>query len=308
MVGNNRNHHIPKRNDMSPPRRFLPSLRWIAAFEAVARRGSVTDAAAELSLSQGAVSRQLQKLEDQIGLALFIREKRRLILTPAGQTYAAQVRDGMNTIANAAIKLHANPDGGTLDLAILPAFGTQWLAPRLPNFLAANPGVTINLATRTSPFDFARERFHAAIHFGRDNWPGAEALKLMDEEIVAVVAPSLVASACVDGPADLLRVPLLHLETRPRAWARWFEAHGVSGVGMGGMGFDQFATMAKAAAAGLGAALLPGFLAEGEVARGTLVTLASARVTSIGSYYLVWPTVHRRYPPLNALRKWIARA
>ena len=74
------------------------------------------------------------------------------------------------------------------------------------------------------------------------------------------------------------------------------------------MGFDQFATMAKAAAAGLGAALLPGFLAEGEVARGTLVTLASARVTSIGSYYLVWPTVHRRYPPLNALRKWIARA
>ncbi len=293
---------------MAPPRRFLPSLRWIAAFEAVARRGSVTDAAAELNLSQGAVSRQLQKLEDQIGLALFVRAKKRLILTPAGQTYASEVRDGMAKIANAAIKLHANPDGGTLDLAILPAFGTHWLAPRLPGFLAANPGVTINLATRTAPFDFARERFHAAIHFGRDNWPGAEALKLMDEEIVAVVAPSLVASEGIDGPADLLRVPLLHLETRPRAWPRWLEAHGVNGVGIGGMGFDQFATMAKAAASGLGAALLPRFLAEGELARGTLVTLASARITSIGSYYLVWPTVHRAYPPLAALRKWIAQA
>jgi DNA-binding transcriptional LysR family regulator len=291
---------------MAPPRRFLPPLKWIAAFEAVARHGSVTDAAAELNLTQGAVSRQLQKLESQIGLKLFARDKRRLVLTPTGAAYAAEVADGMAQIANAAMKLHANPEGGTLELAILPAFGTHWLAPRLPQFLGDNPGVTINLSTRTAPFDFARERFHAAIHFGRNDWPGTDALLLMDEEIVPVFSESLAHDHQIERPQDLLKVPLLHLQTRPRAWTRWFAAQGEEDTGVAGMGFDQFATMAKAAAAGLGAALLPTSLAATELDRGTLRSLSSAKVTSIGSYYLVWPRVHADYPPLVAMRNWIA--
>lgn len=292
---------------MSASRRFLPSLAWLSAFEAVARRGSVTDAAEELDLTQGAVSRQVQKLEQQIGLDLFVREKKRLILTPAGASYAEDIRGAISKITNATIKLRSNPEGGTLELSILPAFGTHWLAPRLPDFLAANPGVTINLSTRVVPFDFAHERFHAAIHFGREEWVGAQALKLMDEEVVPVAAPELIAHTRISAPADLLQLPLLHLETRPNAWARWFNGQGVRAANTQGMGFDQFATMAKAASFGLGAALLPRFLAENDLETGRLVPLWDVEMSSIGAYYLVWPNAHADYPPLVAFRNWIAQ-
>ena len=112
---------MSSRNENSIPRRYLPSFALLSAFEAVARRQSVTDAAQELSLTQGAVSRQLQKLENQIGAALFVRDKQRLGLTPAGAAYLDDVRRGMNLISNAGIKLHVNPNGGALNLAILPA-------------------------------------------------------------------------------------------------------------------------------------------------------------------------------------------
>ncbi len=292
---------------MAIPRRFLPSLSWLTAFEAVARRNSVTQAAAELDLSQGAVSRQIQKLENMLGMELFIREKKRLILTPSGASYAKEVREAIGQISNATIKIHSNPDGGVLELSILPAFGTHWLAPRLPGFLAANPGITINLSTRTVPFDFTQERFHAAIHFGSDDWAGTETIKLMDEEVVPVVSPDLIANAEFLVPLDLVSLPLLHLETRPNGWAQWFQAQGLAGVKSGGMGFDQFATMSKAASHGIGVALLPRYLAEENLENGRFVTLENTQTTSIGAYYLVWPKSHSTYPPLLAFRKWIGR-
>ncbi len=286
-------------------RRFLPPLPWLSAFEAVARLGSVTQAAAELNLSQGAVSRQVQKLETQLGIELFQRVKKRLVLTPAGQTYSTDIRHAISTITNATIRAATNPKGGVLELSILPAFGTNWLAPRLPGFLAANPGITLNLSTRVVPFDFAHERFHAAIHFGRTDWPGAEALKLMEEDLVPVIAPGLLpenAKAC-----DLARLPLLHLETRRKAWARWFSAQNIQEAPPSSMVFDQFATMEQAAVAGIGAALLPRYLAQSDLDTGRLVTLANTHPTSLGAYYLVWPPSAATYPPLVAFREWIGK-
>jgi len=294
-------------NIMLAPRRYLPSISWLTAFEAVARLGTVSEAAAELSLTQGAVSRQIQNLEAQLGAALFAREKKRLRLTPAGRDYMTEVRGLLTRLANASIRVGTNPGGGTLELAILPAFGTHWLAPRLPRFLNANPGVTLNLSTRVVPFDFESERFHAAIHFGRDDWPGTSALKLMDERVLPVSAPALLREHSVNTPQDLLRVPLLRLETRPRAWARWLAEHGAGPAPDRGMVFDQFATMARAAAHGLGVALVPDYLAEGDLAEGRLAVATGAPVTSIGSYYLVWPQTAAEHPPLRALRDWLTQ-
>ena len=296
---------MPKRNDTPRARRFLPQMSWLIAFDAVARRGSVTEAAEELALTQGAVSRQIQKLEERIGAPLFRRERKRLRLTRAGAEYAAELRPALARIGAATLKLRSNPEGGALELSILPAFGTYWLAPKLPAFLSAHPGVTLNLSTRTRPFDFDTERFHAAIHFGREDWPGTESLRLMEEEVMPVAAPEMMAP--VTSPEGLARLPLLHLESRPRAWARWFRAQGVAAEGApGGMGFDQFATMARAAAFGAGVALLPRFLAEAELAAGRLATLAGTATTSIGAYYLVWPRGGGDYPPLAAFREWIS--
>ncbi len=284
-------------------RRFLPPLPWLTAFETVARLGSVTKAAQELDLSQGAVSRQVLKLEAQLGVDLFQRVKKRLVLTQVGQSYAADIGKAIAAIKGATIRAATNPQGGILELSILPAFGTTWLAPRLPDFLATHPGVTLNLSTRMDPFDFAQERFHAAIHFGRKDWPGAEALKLMDEELVPVAAPELMPANAE--ATDFKDIPLLHLETRRRAWSGWFASQGLEHNPPPGMVFDQFATMEQAAVAGLGAALLPRYLAEADLGTGRLVTLTNARATSVGAYYLVWPPSASSYPPLVAFREWI---
>ena len=287
-------------------RRFLPPLPWLAAFEAVARLGSVSRAAEELSLTQGAVSRQVQKLEAQLQVALFNRHRRRLALTPAGRAYAGEIRDAIGRISNASIRAATNPEGGVLELTILPAFGTHWLAPRLPDFLARHPGITLNLTTRLKVFDFGQSRFHGAIHFGRDTWPGAGSLKLMEEELFPVAAPGVLPERPEAG--DFARLPLLHLESRRSGWARWFESAGLPAPAASGMVFDQFATMQQATLAGLGAALLPRWLVRGDLAAGRLRTLPGSKPARIGAYYLVWPHEGADYPPLRAFRQWMDTA
>ena len=290
---------------MQLPRRFLPSLSFLTAFEAVARTGSITAAAHELSLTQSAVSRQIKALEEQLGAPLFVRERQRVRPTLAGAAYAREIRDALHKISGASLNLRANPGGGTLSLAILPTFGTRWLAPRLPRFLAAHPGVTINLATRLAPFDFRLEPLDAAIHFGQPDWPGAELVRLRSEQVVPVASPELRRELAPARPEDLRAAPLLHLTTRPDAWEKWFAANGVAVDGVHGMLFDQFAMVAQAAAAGLGLALLPDFLIAEELASGVLVTVLERPLRSDGDYYLVWPVERREHPPLAAFRAWL---
>jgi LysR family transcriptional regulator, glycine cleavage system transcriptional activator len=290
---------------MAAPRRFLPSLSLLSAFESVCRTGSTLAAARDLSLTQGAVSRLIQNLEAQLGVALFVREGRRLVPTEAALAYARDVAKALNLISRGSMRVRSNTGGGTLSLAILPTFGTRWLAPRLPRFLAAHPGVTINLGTRIRPFDFEEEGFDAAIHFGGETWPGAGYLKLFDERLVACCAPDFLGAHPVAAPSGLLGLPLLQLETRPDAWAAWFRPHGVEGPLPHGMLFDQFGPMIQSAIVGLGVALLPEFLARGELADGRLVAAWGDPAPGDGSYYLVWPKIGAWYPPLQAFRDWL---
>ncbi len=291
---------------MNFPRRYLPSIASLVALEAVERLGTASAAAAELALTQGAVSRQLQVLEDQLGVALLIRDRQRLRLTPAAQDYLREVRRALHLLSAASLTLRANPTGGSLNLAILPAFGMHWLAPRLAGFAAAHPEVTVNLSTRLRPFDFAATAFDAAIHYGRQDWLGVAYLKLMDEEILAVGAPSLLP-APLAGPSAVLDLPLLQLESRTGDWGRWLAHHGVAGQRPGGMLFDQFATMMQGALHGLGLALLPLFLIRRELDEGRLLPAFGGPVRALGSYYLVWPQNRPERAPLASFRAWAAR-
>lgn len=284
------------------PRRHLPSLPSLLALEAVDRLKTASAAAAELNLTQSAVSRQLQVLEAQLGVPLILRDRQRLALTPAAQDYVAKVRAALGSLAAASATLRANPAGGTLSLAILPAFGVHWLAPRLADFARTHPEVTVNLATRLRPFDFGTEPFDAAIHYGRADWPEAEHLPLMHEEIMAVAAPGLIAATTA---ADLLEKPLLQIDSRPGDWGRWFAANGLPGLKPPAMQFDQFATMAQAAIHGLGLALLPMFLIEADLAAGRLVPAFGPPLRAHGSYYLVWPKDRPPRTPLTSFRVWI---
>lgn len=290
---------------MIPPRRLLPSMPALLALEALDRLGTASAAAAELNLTQGAISRQLQALEGQLGLTLARRERQRLILTPAAQDYAAEIRTALGQLSRAGQRLTQNPHGGRLALAILPAFGVHWLAPRLADFAASQPQVTLTLSTRLRPFDFADEDFDAAIHFGRADWPGAEHLHLLAEDVQAVAAPSLLTPP-LHAAQDLLTRPLLQIESRLGAWSRWFAAQGLPGQRVSGMVFDQFATLKEAAIHGLGVALLPSFLIAPELASGRLLPAWGGPVPGQGSYWLVWPESRPPRPPLLAFRSWLA--
>jgi DNA-binding transcriptional LysR family regulator len=284
------------------PRRYLPPIPALMALEAVDRLGTASAAAEELSLTQGAISRALQSLERQLGVPLLIRERQRLRLTPAGQDYVTEVRKALNLLASASITLRANPTGGALNLAILPAFGMHWLAPRLARFAQVHPEVTVNLSTRLRPFDFAGTPFDAAIHYGRQDWPGVDYLKLMDEAVIAVAAPGF----CTLGSAtDILRHPLLQLESRSGDWGRWLAHHGHPGLRPPGMMFDQFATLTQAAIHGMGLALIPTFLIGRELDEGRLTPVFGGPVAALGSYFLVWPKAGPDRAPLRSLRHWL---
>lgn len=291
---------------MIAPRRYLPSVPSLLAFEAVARLGSATMAAAELALTQSAVSRQIKTLEQQLDVALVVKQGRALALTPAGTEYVPKVREILQQLAQASVSVRANPAGGSLNLAILPAFGMHWLAPRLRDFARRHPEVTVNLSTRLQPFDFRTSRFDAAIHFGREDWDGVNFLPLMPETVVPVCAPGLIPGPLAT-PRDILRFDLLHLETRPKGWLRWLRALDINVQPPEGMVFDQFSTMAQAAIHGLGIALLPTFFAEPYLADGQLVLASDRASESIGSYYLVWPQARTESGPLTSFRSWLAQ-
>lgn len=293
---------------MALARRFLPSTALLQAFEAAARLESFTAAAAELSLTQSAVSRQIRTLEELLGSALFVRERQTVKLSVAGRAYAQEIRNALELIGVATLRFRANPNGGTLNLAILPTFGTRWLAPRLPDFVARHPGVTINLTTRLAPFDFALDPVDAAIHFGRPLWPGGELDFLMGEVVVPACSPAMKQRHGFREPRDLLAAPLLHLSSRPDAWEDWFARQAVEVDLVQGMLFDQFATATQAAISGMGVALLPRFLFRPEFDRGDLVAAVDNPSESRDSYHLAWPVDRRDHPPLIAFRDWIREA
>ncbi|WP_272004390.1 LysR family transcriptional regulator [Roseovarius sp. ZX-A-9] len=291
---------------MPLPRRFLPSIASLRAIEALDRLGSATAAAEALALSQSAVSRQLQTLEEQLGVSLIRREGRGMSLTPQGTDYAGEIRSALGQIAQASMKAALNPAGGSVSLAILPTFGMRWLVPRLPDFARVHPEVTINLSTRFKAFNFAAEGFDAAIHFGQRDWPGTDAIQLRPEAVIAVCAPALIAGRAPADARDLLALPLLHIETRPEAWPAWFAAHGVAAQRVAGTVHDQFSTITQAALHGLGVALLPDYLAEQDLATGRLVTAWGGVTPSPGAYWLVWPESKAEDTALVKFRDWIS--
>ena len=285
-------------------RRYLPSIPSLLALEAVARLGTASAAAAELNLTQGAISRQLQVLEGQLGVALLIRDKHRLRLTPAAADFVTEARRALTTLSAASLSLRANPLGGSLNLAILPAFGMHWLAPRLARFARAHPEVTVNLSTRLKPFDFAATAFDAAIHYGREDWQGVTYLKLMDEDLLAVASPGLLSQP-LESAAQIMSLPLLQLDGRPGDWSRWLAHHGQPGHRPPAMMFDQFATMIQAAIHGLGAALIPTFLLDRDLSEGRLLPAFGPAIPAHGAYYLTAPAAAVPRAPLISFQRWL---
>lgn len=280
----------------------MTALRALESFE---RTRNVTETGKELGVSQSAVSRQLKVLEDYLGTSLFVRDKKSITFSAAALEYCVEVRSALDKIATASLRLKVNPSGGQLNIAMLPAFGVRWLAPKLPDFVARHPEVTVNLSTRLRPFDFATDPFHGAVHFGERDWPDVNYLELMKETVVPVASPKLAASLNIEKIEDIFNLPLLHLDTRSDAWEKWSQALGAPGVQPLGMLFDQFASMIQASLHDMGAALVPTYLVERELAENRLVQLWPNNSVSIGSYYFVWPKDEPNYLPRDFFVGWL---
>ncbi len=286
-------------------RKLLPSTSALAAFDSVARLASFSAAAEELSLTQGAISRQVSGLEEQLGVMLFDRTSRGVVLTPAGADFAKTIAGALAQIRSASLHVMTKRHSDQLNLAILPTFGTRWLMPRIPQFVARHPEITLNFATRIGVFDFDRDGIDMAIHVGQPEWPGAECTFLMDEMVAPVCSPAFLAANPVVRAEDLMRLPLLHMASRPGAWKHWFESQHIASTTGEGMRFEQFGSVAQACIAGLGVALMPLFLIDSELAGGQLRQAFPHQVVSPSAYYAVAPQARRDFRPVVAFRAWL---
>lgn len=289
----------------------LPSLAALRTFEAAARHLNFTRAATELSLTPSAVSRQICQMEDYLGVLLFQRVKKQLVLTDAGRIYAREVRAGIEMMQAATINLLANQgNGGMLNLATPPAFCVKWLIPRLDRFSASHPGILVNLSTRAKPFDFDQEHFDAAIHYGSNDWPGVITEKLLGEELIAVCSPSYLAKwpGARTRLADLAHHVLLQQTSRHNNWQEWLEKNHVEEVNpWAGPRFEHVYMVMQAAIAGLGIALLPRLLVLDEIASGRLLTPFESSLVTNDAYCLVYPASKNSDPRLQAFRDWLIK-
>lgn len=289
-------------------RRILPSLNALRTFEAVARHNSFTRAAEELNVTQSAASRLVHSLEEYLEVSLFSRRSRRIELTHQGQYYSRLVCKALDLLEAGTVELLSDSKGmGTLNVGMLPTFGTRWLLPRLSSFHNQYPQYGINIVSSDGDLDFTRERIDIAIRFGHGAWPGAIIDPLMSEEIQVVCAPSLLGDAPPPTtPDDLTRYPFIHHSTRLDGWDHWFRSIGTHMPQVTwGPSLEHFFMIIEAAKAGLGLALLPTFLIEKELKSGTLITPYPARVSGPGAYYLITPETKIDLPRVAAFRQWV---
>jgi len=290
-------------------RRRIPSTSTLMAFESAARHQSFTKAAHELSLTQGAICRQINGLEDFLGLKLFRRIRQGVLLTEAGYAYSRQVAKQLEIMERDTLSLMSHGGRGrVVELAVMPTFATCWLIPRLRSFYLNNPDVCINLTPQTRPFLFEQTEFDASLYYGAAGWPGTDAHFLMHEQAVPVCSPRMLAGRTSLTPNEIREMPLLQQQTRPYAWRDWFASCGINFAGAAvGMRMELFTMLAKAAAQDMGVALMPPMLIESELRAGELVIAQDHAVETSSAYYLILPENKSEDRTLQAFKEWIQK-
>jgi len=288
------------------PRRLTPSMSLLLVFEAAARYESYTRAAEELALSQSAISRQIQTLEDQLGITLFRREGRAVRLTDVGRRYALEMSAALGRIRSATLQAMSYQSGtGSLRLATLPTFGSKWLLPRLHLFYGEHPGVNVHIHSRIGTIDFDAGEIDAAITVNVGPPAGVISHHLQNEWLVAIAGSAQLGRKKRLEPAWVKSQPLLMIASNPQAWAKWFSEHALEHRHMRmGPSFELTSHLIQAVMAGIGVGLVPQALVEDEIKRGDVVALGEPMLSE-RSYYLVNPERNETLPSLRAFREWL---
>jgi LysR family transcriptional regulator, glycine cleavage system transcriptional activator len=288
-------------------RKLYPATHLLRAFVMTARHDSISRAADALHLTQSAVSKQIIELEGSVGVKLFERVRKRLVLTPAGQRYEAVVRPLLAQLEAATLDLITSGDGGgALHISCLPTFAAKWLIPRLPDFQKQHPQIALQFVPFAQGYTFDRADLDGSILFGQGHWPGAEATYLTGREVMLIAPPAPKSKPLLRKPQDISKFTLLQHATVPQAWAHWCEAHGVKNINpLSGPQLDQFHSLIRAVMAGMGLALVPRCLVQDDVNSGLVSAPLDDGYTDDSGYYLVYPEAKANLVPLTHFRQWL---
>ena len=287
----------------------LPSLNGLRAFEAAARHLSFTQAASELNVTQTAISHQIKRLEEELGIRLFIRQNRALALTPEAQGYLPGIRAAFNDLRLATDRLLRSDDDHVLTVSTLASLAAKWLLPRLSPFQEAHPGIDVRITTSTNLVDFQRDNVDAAIRYGRGQWPGVRADWLMADELFPVCSPVLLnGNKPLKCPEDLRDHVLLHTSNaNSDDWRLWLTAAGLpTNISTKpDVTFDLVFMTVQAAIDGVGVAMGRTAYVQDDIAKGRLVVPFRIALPTDAGFYLVSPAGRTDSPKLSAFRQWL---
>ena len=286
----------------------LPSLNAVRAFEAAARHGSFSRAAEELCVTQSAVSRQILRLEQDVGQRLFERRGPQIALTPIGRDYQTVVRDALGALRRGTERLFWSDAGKVLTLSLLPSVISKWFVPRVAAFERAHRGVALRLDASYHAVDFSSATdIDAAIRYGEGRWPGLVATLLLDDVVFPVCAPAVARR--LEKPADLLKQRLLGEDPHWDLWDDWCRAAGLEKPPVRPDRLSEdFNVQLQAAILGHGIALGRGLLVADDVRAKRLVVPFEVFAQSRVQYYFVCPPERLKDATVLAARDWLMRA
>ncbi|TFW09675.1 transcriptional regulator GcvA [Oxalobacteraceae bacterium OM1] len=289
----------------------LPPLAAVRAFEAAARLGGFQNAGDELHVSAGAVAHQVKQLEQWLGVTLFQRLARGVVLTPAGRQYANALKPLLAGIAEVSEQVRRHSDENVVTVTSVPSFVTRWLMPRLGSLRERHPQIDMRVLASLHPVDFLHEGVDVAIRLGPGPYPGLKADALLDECFSAVCSPGFLAQAgTLRTPGDLLRLPLLHDELEPRIpeeinWPRWLQHFGLNYTGPLRPSFSHTYLTLEAAANGQGVAVAADVLAGEDLRTGRLVRAFPERVSGPYRFHLLRLPEAETRPAVKTFCDWL---
>ncbi|QUM77300.1 LysR family transcriptional regulator [Moritella sp. 24] len=267
----------------------LPPLNAMRAFESAARNVSFTLAAKELFVTHGAVSKQVKILEEYLGVTLFIRQHRKLVLTEEAKPYLMKVQGALQTINSATQELITQPQlAQRLSINVLPSLTINWLIPSLESFKISNPNLYVDLSIGDFNIDFRQHQYDIAIRSATTLPQGCNVIKLMDEDLCLVCSPQLAKQ--MTSLQDINNMTLLEHTSRPGLWRYWADDIGMELTTDNKFGMEHFYMLSQAAASSMGVALIPRFFVQQQLEDGSLVIPFSAGFISPYCYYLLTPT------------------
>lgn len=265
---------------------ILPPLSALRSFEAVARLGSVNQAAEELHVTHSAVSQQIKLLEELLGITLFAREGRGLRLSEDGRLYALQVRIGLGELTEATRLIRARPRQDELVIAVLPSFGLHWLLPRLPRFYARHPQYRVSIRASLDIQDLRQGIVDISVRMGPGGWEGLQQKRLLDDELLVVASPTFNHGQLPQTPQQVITSPMIRTV---ESWLNWCTAAGVDEPCQPTLWINDSNLVMEAVRLGQGVALERRSLVDGALRRGELVQLTDITVPYAYPYWLVWP-------------------